>query len=229
MIERAFDRASEQLRNLKYAYVRARIRSKLKQARPVSSVQALDVYSDPTFDATVSTWAEKSAWIEVQHLLAPAEGPILDVACGAGNAILKVRRPARRVLGCDISHYLLELAASRGVARDDLSVCDATRLPYRNDAFECSYSIGSLEHFTSDGIDQMLGECARVTRWMSCHQIPTSRSGRDEGWIALTQSYFNNSPEWWRQRFARQFSRVEILDSTWEDAISVGKWLIGYR
>jgi hypothetical protein len=56
--------------------------------------------------------------------------------------------------------------------------------------------------------------------------VPVSRSGRDEGWMKTYQSFFNNSVEWWTAKYRAGFVRVQVLDSAWEDALSVGKWFV---
>ena len=53
-----------------------------------------------------------------------------------------------------------------------------------------------------------------------------SRSNNNEGWITNYQSYFNNSSNWWLEICKDIFDDVKILDSSWEDDISVGKWLV---
>jgi hypothetical protein len=57
-------------------------------------------------------------------------------------------------------------------------------------------------------------------------QIPTSRSGKNEGWLKSLQSYHNNSIDWWLERFHSAFPKVHVFDSAWNDKISVGKWFI---
>ena len=47
---------------------------------------------------------------------------------------------------------MIEKAKLKQIGVDRLKVCDATDLPYKNDEFDYNYSIGSLEHFTKDGI-----------------------------------------------------------------------------
>jgi hypothetical protein len=56
--------------------------------------------------------------------------------------------------------------------------------------------------------------------------IPVSRSDRDEGWITTFQSYHNNSTRWWDAKCRTAYDRVMILDSTWNDRMSLGKWLV---
>jgi hypothetical protein len=58
------------------------------------------------------------------------------------------------------------------------------------------------------------------------HMIPVSRSGRDEGWLKTHQSFHNNSVDWWLARYRTAYDRVHVLESAWNDKISVGKWFL---
>ena len=130
------------------------------------------------------------------------------------------------VYGFDISDTLINKAISNGLSSEKLEVCDATNMEkYKDNQFAASYSIGSLEHFTIEGIDLFLREVSRVTQGESFHMIPLSSSNRDEGWISPHQSYFNNSKEWWRPMFEKHFSMVQFLPSAWEDDTSIGVWI----
>ena len=228
MIERLFDFVLRLLKELKYCYLRFRIKCRLvKNSGKRSDRQNLKPYYDPQFLESVSAWGRNTTWNEIQFLLSNCEGRVLDIACGTCVLFPVVSKLGGCSLyGCDISEYLIEEAVKKGVPRDRLSVCDATRTPYENDHFDYSYSIGSLEHFTEDGIARFLSECARITKQASFHQIPTSRNGRDEGWLGLDQSYFNNSVSWWLSKFRQSYRTVYVLDSAWEDPISLGKWFI---
>lgn len=189
--------------------------------------QELDIYWDPAMASALETWGEGNAWNEIQLLLLNARGTVLDIACGTGK-VMNMLQELREVEvhGCDISDYLLTKAIERGIAKELLTCCDATALPYSISHFDYAYSIGSLEHFTEDGIKSFLRECKRVVKKRSFHMIPVSRSERNEGWISPWQSYFNNSTDWWLSHCKSTFSKVTILDSAWQDEFSVGKWLI---
>ena len=121
---------------------------------------------------------------------------------------------------------LIEKAADRGLPRSCLTVCDATQLPYHDNEFSYAYSIGSIEHFTEDGIERFLRECRRTVSRVSFHQHPVSRNGQNEGWITTSQSYHNNSVAWWLNIYSRVYSNVSVLDSVWEDELSFGKWFV---
>lgn len=191
------------------------------------STQSLDIYYSEKMAKILETWGERNAWIEIQHLLLKKDGRILDIACGTGKVIEILNKiKISNVYGCDISDFLIQKAKDRGISGEKLKVCDATNLPYEENFFEYSYSIGSLEHFTEDQIEAFLNSCKKVTKKISYHQIPMSRKNENEGWISPLQSYHNNSEKWWFDKCKKVYDKVSILDSSWEDSRSVGKWLI---
>jgi SAM-dependent methyltransferase len=189
--------------------------------------QDLGVYWDPKMAALLETWGIGNAWNEIQLLLVNTEGKVIDIACGTGKVMtLLAPYPRLEVHGFDISDFLIQKAIDRGIPRDRLKIADATKTDYPDHAFDYGYSIGSLEHFTEDGIVAFAAETRRIVKRASFHQIPTSRSGKDHGWIKTLQSYHNNSVGWWLERFHTAYPTVHVFDSAWNDKISVGKWFV---
>jgi len=188
--------------------------------------QDLDVYWDTEMAEILETWGEKNVWKEIPLLMVNCQGKVLDIACGTGKTMSIISGLPLDVHGCDISDMLISKASERGIAQDHLMVCDATDMPYENDSFDYAYSIGSLEHFTEDGIIQLLKECHRTVGKSSFHMIPVSRTDKDEGWLKTYQSFHNNSVAWWLGKYKSVYETVYVLDSTWEDPISVGKWFV---
>ncbi len=188
--------------------------------------QDLDIYWDPEMANILESWGENNAWLEIKYLIATCHGRILDIACGTGKVIELLSSFDCEIHGCDISDFLIQKAIDRGIPGTRLKVCDATKTGYVDDFFDYSYSIGSLEHFSNKGIDEFIQEAYRITRYNSFHMLPVSRSGANEGWLTTLQSFHNNSTEWWLGRFKQAYSKVYVLDSSWEDDISTGKWFI---
>lgn len=212
------------------------LRDAVKAGRPArtpdgsGNAQDLDVYWDPEMAAILETWGEGNVWNEIQLLMHPHAGKALDIACGTGKTMQMLAPYAALELhGCDISDLLIGKAIERGIPRDRLRIIDATRMEYADREFEFAYSIGSLEHFTEDGMVEAIRESARVVRRTSFHMVPVSRSGRDEGWMKTQQSFFNNSVPWWLQKYRAAYPHVVVLDSAWNDTISVGKWFACYK
>lgn len=210
---------------LKSAYHWGRKQGSLLHSDP--SKQNLAVYWDANMAQLLETWGDGNVWNEIQLIMTGRSGRVLDIACGTGKTMQLLRENrALDMWGCDISDLLIQKAVERGIAKSRLYVGDATKLPYPDGHFDFSYSIGSIEHFTEDGIAAMLTECRRVTRGMAFHTHPVSRTKKDEGWVTTFQSYFNNSVEWWLPKYQRAFKSVRVLDLTWNDLLSVGKWFI---
>jgi len=190
--------------------------------------QDLDMYWDPDFAEVLETWGEGNAWNEIQLLMVGRKGKVLDIACGTGKTMGIISKFKNlELFGCDISEMLLAKASEiHNIPMEKLRACDATQLPYADNEFDYAFSIGSLEHFTEDGIVKFLSECYRTVGQISFHQHPVSRSGENEGWITTTQSYHNNSIDWWKEKYEQVYDSVYVLDSVWEDEISLGRWFV---
>ncbi len=202
--------------------------------RPVDDVQNPNVWSTPFMGELLERWGEGNCWVDIQLLMADLHGRVMDIACGTGRVMTILEKPGLEIYGCDILDLLINKATERGLPAERLSVCDATAMPYRDNEFDFSYSIGALDHFTEEGIEKFIAEAARITRVASFHMMRTSRSGRDDGWIKSIQglniqSFHNRSLSWWLPRFEGKFSRIRTVDSTWGDEISVGKWFLCYK
>lgn len=212
-------------------------KSEVAKSKPVAELvksrnenpdkQDLDLYWDPNYAKVLEEWGKDNTWNEIQLIFADRSGKVLDIACGTGATIkLLDKNPKLEVHGFDISDLLIQKAKEKNIPADRLHVEDATKTNYKDNEFDYSYSIGSLEHFTDEGIDQFIGESSRYTRSAAFHMIPVSRSETDEGWLKTLQSFFNNSESWWMKRFQKHFTYVYSVPSKWEDDISFGRWFI---
>lgn len=84
---------------------------------------------------------------------------VLEVGCGTGLVLLRLREFARRAEGVDLSPGMLEKARARGL---DVKLGSATALPFADDQFDVTCSFKVLAHVRE--IEQALAEMARVTR-----------------------------------------------------------------
>lgn len=192
-----------------------------------SDEQDLELYWDEKMAKLLDEWGQDNVWNEIQLLMANCHGKVLDIACGTGKTIELLRKFSNvTVYGCDISDFLIKKAIERGIPPEHLKVCDATKSGYADNEFDYSYSIGSLEHFTEEGIQQFVTESYRITRYASFHMLPTSRSETNEGWMTTLQSFFNNRDGWWGEQFKTSYPEVHVVASKWEDNISHGRWFI---
>jgi len=192
--------------------------------------QSLGVYWEDKMAQALETWGENNSWHEIVFLMAGLQGKVLDIACGTGKVMEVLdHKLGLQPTGCDISDFLLEKAQLRGIPKERLFLEDATKMSFADGQFDYGYSIGSLEHFTEDGISLFMKECHRVVRKSTFHMIPVSRSGQDEGWLKTNQSFFNNSVSWWLEKYGSAYARVDVLDSLWNDDLSVGKWFLCHK
>jgi ubiquinone/menaquinone biosynthesis C-methylase UbiE len=84
---------------------------------------------------------------------------ILEVGCGTGLVLQRLREFARRAQGVDLSPGMLEKARERG-----LDVCEgsASALPFADGSFDVACSFKVLAHVPE--IERALAEMARVVR-----------------------------------------------------------------
>jgi ubiquinone/menaquinone biosynthesis C-methylase UbiE len=84
---------------------------------------------------------------------------VLEVGCGTGLVLSRIREFARSARGVDLSPGMLERAKQRGL---DVTLGSATELPFEADQFDVTCSFKVLAHVPE--IEKALAEMARVTR-----------------------------------------------------------------
>jgi demethylmenaquinone methyltransferase/2-methoxy-6-polyprenyl-1,4-benzoquinol methylase len=110
-------------------------------------------------------WRERSA--DRAELARGASA--LDVCCGTGDLALELRRrvgPSGRVVGCDFSEPMLELAREKsyrlGMSDVEFELADALDLPYRDGSFE-AVTVGFGARNLAD-LPRGIAEMTRVLR-----------------------------------------------------------------
>ncbi len=84
---------------------------------------------------------------------------VLEVGCGTGLVLMRIREFARTATGVDLSPGMLEKAQARGLS---VQLGSATELPFEADRFDVTCSFKVLAHVPE--IEKALSEMARVTR-----------------------------------------------------------------
>lgn len=124
-------------------------------------------------------------------------GRVLEVGCGTGLLLQRVRRFAPGAVGMDLSAGMLSRARARS-----LTVCRASALalPYRERSFDLVFSFKVLPHI--EALDRALAEAARVL---------------DHGGIALLEFYNPSSLRglwkklrWWKASVGRSSHDREV-------------------
>jgi demethylmenaquinone methyltransferase/2-methoxy-6-polyprenyl-1,4-benzoquinol methylase len=110
-------------------------------------------------------WRERAA---ARAALSPGDAA-LDICCGTGDLALEVAKlvsPGGRVVGCDFSEPMLDLArekaAARGVEGVRFEWADALELPYDGERFD-AVTVGFGVRNLAD-LDRGLREMARVLK-----------------------------------------------------------------
>ncbi|MFB6069332.1 MAG: class I SAM-dependent methyltransferase [Halobacterium sp.] len=116
----------------------------------------LSVVYDAVRPLFVGTAATRDRYF--QRLDLDADDRVLDVGCGTGVSTRRLAADARDVHGVDLSRPQLRRANARVDA--SLALGDATRLPYRDDAFDAVVSIGTLPYVPEPAT--LLEEARRV-------------------------------------------------------------------
>jgi ubiquinone/menaquinone biosynthesis C-methylase UbiE len=102
----------------------------------------------------------------VSRNVGPAEGRVLDVACGPGTYGRRIASPSREVFGIDVSRGMLRqgaaYAAREGVTNIHFARARVETLPFSRESFDAVVCCGSLHLFADTAI--ALGEMARVMK-----------------------------------------------------------------
>jgi SAM-dependent methyltransferase len=92
---------------------------------------------------------------------------VLEVGCGAGaNLIELARAQPTRLVGCDISPVMVELASANTSGLEAVEVVALTdhRLPFDDGEFDTTYTVTVLQHNSDATVRALIAEMARVTR-----------------------------------------------------------------
>jgi ubiquinone/menaquinone biosynthesis C-methylase UbiE len=100
-------------------------------------------------------------------LAEPRERDVLDVGCGGGQAVLRLKQryPHLWLTGVDLSETLVTRARRRAQGDNapvDFEVANAQALPFPDESFDVVYSFGSIKHWP-DPL-QGIAECWRVLK-----------------------------------------------------------------
>ncbi len=113
-------------------------------------------------------FAFQQHWFFIQQVIdIPAQGKVLEVGCGRGSISSFFAENGYQVSLLDISASIIKDAQkifeNNGHAeKAEFVVGDANKLPYPDNVFDVTISIGLLEHF--DNVDTVIAEQIRVLK-----------------------------------------------------------------
>ena len=133
---------------------------------------------------------------------------VLDLACGPGFVSLEFAKRVKAVVGVDLTREMLKqaraLARKEKIPNVSFRRADATRLPFRDGAFDLVVTRASFHHFPEPG--QVLQEMARVLK----------RSGR----ILISDNTSRDDPE----KRRRQNALEKLRDASHVEMLPLKKW-----
>ena len=146
---------------------------------------------------------EKVARAMVKHYRLPENAKILDIGCGKGFLLydfLKVL-PNATIYGIDSSRYALD--NSKEEIRNQLTLGNATRLPWPDDYFDFVYSINTLHCLHSHELVKALHEMQRVGKQHKYLCVESWRNQSEKAnllyWQVTCEAF--NTPEAWQWWF----------------------------
>lgn len=99
----------------------------------------------------------------LEHLSLGPSSAALDVACGLGDDVVRMKARCARAVGVDRSRNLIAAARSRHAAAGcEFEVADAASLPFPDETFDAVRVDRSLQHI-ADPV-RVVREMARITR-----------------------------------------------------------------
>jgi len=124
----------------------------------------------------------------------------LDVGCGIGELVAKLRKFGIDAYGVEISEQALELADKS--VRPFLKSGDIVNLPFKNDEFDLVLTFDVLEHLDRAKIKKAIDETIRVSSKFIMHKIYT----KENYWIrAFHSKDFSHlsifTRHFWRDKF----------------------------
>jgi SAM-dependent methyltransferase len=130
---------------------RTRLRQAYADSRKFDDRRSLYGYVHPRVD--VLGWA-------LDHVRFPTGGRVLDVGCGPGYYLERLRAQELELTGLDLSEGMLKQARTRVAA--SWIVADAQHLPTRADVFDIALAMHMLYHVADGG--RGVAEIRRVLR-----------------------------------------------------------------
>lgn len=161
-------------------------------------------------DHANDTWDDD--YLSVFAKMLPAGADILELGCGPGVEMKKLRAKGFHVHGLDISKRLL--AVARRLNPDSPLTCgDMRKMPFENGAFDGVFAKASLLHIDKKDIPTALSEARRVLVPGGILHIAVKRKrpGQKDGYLTETDyglPYTRFFSYWTTQELAASLDRA---------------------
>ena len=105
---------------------------------------------------------------------------LLDVGCGKGFMLYDFKKllPGLKIKGVDISDYAVDNGMD--AIRNDLSVCNAKKLPYVDNSFDYTISINTVHNLELEECEMAIQEIERVSKISSFITVDAYRNEEEK-------------------------------------------------
>jgi len=116
---------------------------------------------------------------------------VLDVGCGIGNLVLKLRELGIKAVGVDSAEDLKLFWKS-----DGFYISDASKLPFEDKSFDLVISTDFFEHIPEEKIDSVKSEMLRVGKKVIARVAYQRKLTRRQSQYHVT----NKPKDWWEDK-----------------------------
>jgi ubiquinone/menaquinone biosynthesis C-methylase UbiE len=134
---------------------------------------------------------------------------LLDIGCGNGITVAKLRERGYRCDGIDIT-----LAGIKGVFNPPLIETTLWRMPFADNTYDYTFSTDVLEHIPAEMVEESIQEIIRITKVKTFHCIASFSHKRYDVELHPTIQPMN----WWTGIFEKYNTKglsITIIDR-WE-------------
>jgi SAM-dependent methyltransferase len=120
-------------------------------------------------DDTPFTVYQRNKFLEVFKQVEFKDKSVLEVGCGpGGNLEIVSRMNPKRLVGCDISQKMLDLAAENlknSVLEAEFFLTDGVKLPFADKSIDIAFTVTVLHHNTDEKmLNALVKEICRITK-----------------------------------------------------------------
>ena len=141
----------------------------------------------------------------IKHYGLKPKDKVLDIGCGKGFQLYEIKKECMgiEVYGVDVSSYAI--ANSKIEVKSQLTLANATELPFEDNYFDYVYSINTLHNLPCFELEKALSEIQRVSKGNSYICIESYRTEKEKAnllyWQVTCEAF--NTPKEWEWWFSR--------------------------
>jgi len=147
--------------------------------------------------------------VKVDYILSRKPGRVLDIGCGFGYIVERLRKSGVDAYGIDVSNYALSQAPDE--VKPYLKFASANSLPFGDKEFDIAFSASVFEHLPPEILQKAISEAVRVAKRGIIAVTPGDDPHFDEDITHQTKQPLS----WWRDQFPPEFETLNDADEEW--------------